>query len=326
MMFFGGSMHGQNMVARFQQATHSATATILLQRIHYWCQNGKGRQHDGLKWVVNTYEQWAVETGLTMEQVKYALGLLRQAHLITTVVVRGWAGTHLHVRETQRTEVLASGNEPPTLGEIPTDGQGISHLQEQGEEYQGETQGEELSEGPAVLSQEASGEPDKSPGKETEMIKVKSVNEVQAAVKTKEFHHKPDSLKALEARWRKHIVAEGGVAMNFTAKQYAQLKGFQKACGALSAEEALTYVLDHWAHFTARAKTATGLTTAPSEPHCGFLLQHVGIAVSYYSSNKSQPMKQEVPAAIIFVKKLQSIAIEDQEPTTLEEILSYPSK
>lgn len=56
---------------------------IVLQQIHYWMSKGSGIEHDGVKWIYNTYEQWKEQFPFwSTDTIKRALTTLNTKGLV----------------------------------------------------------------------------------------------------------------------------------------------------------------------------------------------------------------------------------------------------
>jgi len=76
------STHGIKFYPWLAKRT-TVNAAIMAQQIYYWqCREGGGRIHEGVRWVYNTYQQWAEQTGLTVSQVKDSIKLLEDAGVL----------------------------------------------------------------------------------------------------------------------------------------------------------------------------------------------------------------------------------------------------
>jgi len=69
------------LIARCHAATKNANAGILLYRIAFWMPKAKV-SHRKLKWVANSAQQWCQETGLSHDQYRRAIALLRDLGLV----------------------------------------------------------------------------------------------------------------------------------------------------------------------------------------------------------------------------------------------------
>ena len=63
--------------------------SILAQQIYYFqTSGGSGVEHDGHRWIFNTYEQWAEKTGLSVKQVRTAVGRLEKLGVLVSAQLR----------------------------------------------------------------------------------------------------------------------------------------------------------------------------------------------------------------------------------------------
>lgn len=65
-----------------------AAQAIVLQQLHYWLPHARA-EHDGHRWVYNTYEEWADQTGLSPPQVKRAMQSLVERGLVISAQPAG---------------------------------------------------------------------------------------------------------------------------------------------------------------------------------------------------------------------------------------------
>lgn len=63
--------------------------SILAQQIYYFqTSRHSGYEHDGYRWIYNTYEQWAEKLGLTVKQVRTAIGHLEKLGVLVSAQLR----------------------------------------------------------------------------------------------------------------------------------------------------------------------------------------------------------------------------------------------
>ena len=84
-------MPATNMIARLHKATQNATATLLMQRIAFYCHlDSGGVVLEGRHWSYRSVEDWADEIGDSPYKIERVLKLLREANLISTRMA--WVG------------------------------------------------------------------------------------------------------------------------------------------------------------------------------------------------------------------------------------------
>ena len=322
--------HGQNMHARLQGVTDSAIATLILARIVYWHKAGKGRTVDGKKWTVNSYAEWGAESLFSIQQTRDAFRVFRDRHLVETIVAKTKRGRVLHTRPTDRTLAAIAGAEnedtcslapghvlPATPTHVP-----LEHAIEQGD-TQGVTQGEDSETLPDGSVPPPFANLKQGAGEDKEEIGNMKVHEVEKHVKGHAHMHHPDSVKALEFLWKSKLAEEGGEMVVLKAKEYGQLKQFQKLCPPGEALAVLTWVLDDWNGYSKTVMSDAGLKSTPASPQIGFVLQWSAQAVMGWTEamkpTPKQTAKQEA-TAVIASKPAQLIS-QDEYPASIEEIM-----
>ena len=186
-------MHGKNMVARLSLASENSTAVLVMLRLQLWLSYPKVRvQHDGEDWIANSLEEWALECGLTVTQVKYAFELMRQKNLVKTTMLWHRKRWLMHACFTPRTRAILAGGEeqicPGGEGNIALGvGAKLPSLIEQGEK-----QGDSKETSCDVPSPEAHDPGTKSATEKADVLKAKSVYDVVSMVKAQTILHKPE--------------------------------------------------------------------------------------------------------------------------------------
>ena len=98
---------------------------------------------------------------------------------------------------------------------------------------------------------------------------------------------KPEPLFAV---WQKIRAEQTGEFQSpMTQKDKGQMKKFGEFCPEGKAEQIMVYLLQEWALFVGHVKSAVGLKTVPAQPHVGFTLKHVNLAVQFYEWAKAKP-------------------------------------
>jgi hypothetical protein len=274
-------------LARYHQATRSSTAAALLYQIAYWWPRAKVTRN-GHTWIAKSAKAWCDETGLTPDQYERAVHKLRRLRLVVTE--QHWFGgkviTHLRLTRDGKA-LLEPKGQSAEPGSPKSAGPGSCKSAEP--QLQGTTNknyGQEKDSELALADSPGEDSPKGDSGKDMEG-KGKDVLEKI---------YKPKSHMTLEALWRDTIAeVEGTVVPSFTNKQRGQLRQFASKCPPGKAEVVLEYALRHWLIFTTTAKLAAGLYKTPADPHVGFLLKHVGIAVN---RALPKPKPKAKPAAL----------------------------
>lgn len=99
------------LIAKCHVATKNANAAILLYRIAFWMPKAKV-SHGALKWVANSASQWCQQTGLSFDQYRRAIALLRTLGLVETEQHLFGGKNITHVRLTEKGSA-ATGTPPP---------------------------------------------------------------------------------------------------------------------------------------------------------------------------------------------------------------------
>lgn len=263
------------------QLAGSPAAGVLLYRIRFWDQQHKIRRGSSW-WIVNSREQWAEDTGLTLAQVKHGMAALRNRGFILTEEHLFKSKTHAFVR-------LASGANAQPVGQPETNGSGETAPTNKNGVLKGSP---EMESGEAVLTDDstnpASGEEDSDSAEEDDMIKVSSVKDVEAAVKAQAILHKPNKVHTLELIWTAMTVKPGCFSSPMKVSERGQLGLFIKACPAGKAPEVLRYVLGHWIAFGKEAGDY-GALNPPKEPVVGVLLKYAPAAVKLWGTSRVKP-------------------------------------
>ncbi len=80
-------------------ATNNGNAAALLYRILFWMPKGK-ITHGGRRWIANSTAQWCEQTGLTHDQYRRAIALLRKLGFVETEQHMFFGKNVTHVRTT----------------------------------------------------------------------------------------------------------------------------------------------------------------------------------------------------------------------------------
>jgi hypothetical protein len=89
------------LIARCHAATKNANAAILLYRIAFWMPKAKV-SHKKLQWVANSASQWCQQTGLSFDQYRRAITLLKALALVETEQHLFGGKNITHVRLTEK--------------------------------------------------------------------------------------------------------------------------------------------------------------------------------------------------------------------------------
>ena len=344
--------HGENMIARLNRATQSPSATILLIRLIFWHKTTKGREMGGKKWIPNSWQDWAKETGLSREQIRKAFQLFEKLNLAETQIAVYRTRKTLHSRPSQRAEAIADGSmdvedmcsPEPAPGFQGTHDEVLQNPAEGSHEpcyIQGVIQGDTKEkntggpfnpqEGTSPSTEEAGQAEKEESSKEKKLEEEKTPkkkNHVEpemgkmadaiSLAKAKEKMHKPDTVASLRKQWVNAVFEEQGSMVVITKKHQGQLKmllgRWEKP------DDVMAYVLARWTQFAAKVASDVGLKDTPAYPNLDFLLKHASIAGIY--AEPKTPMVHEAPKATSLPKVLpvQSIAKPKHQPATMEEM------
>jgi hypothetical protein len=149
---------------------------------------------------------------------------------------------------------------------------------------------------------------------------VKSVHDVEQAVKANALLHKPAS--TIAALWCDELhKLTGAYVPPLTKTSKGQLNMFAGKCEPGTSGMVLRHVMKHWLEFTIQAAGDFDLKSTPDAPHAGFLLQYVETAIKV--AFPPAPPKQEAPVPKVVPPTMQSIASPVEEyPQTLAELLA----
>lgn len=128
------------LLARCRVATQNANAADLLYRIAYWMPKAK-IVHRGLNWMANSAAQWCQQTGLSLDQYRRAIALLRTLGLVETEQHLFFGKAVTHVRLTDH-GCAAIGKPPLDQGTAASPASGNFAHTEKGKNAQLYIQGE----------------------------------------------------------------------------------------------------------------------------------------------------------------------------------------
>ncbi len=324
------------LLARCVDATKSLPAAILLYRVCYWQQHASV-EWAGHMWIAKAREDWAEETGLSLDQYKRAASELRRGNLIETEKHFFNQRQVTYTRLLSRGQVLLGGGKVADydaggLVQICTD-QGCNIAPTHGaishhSIYKGDTKGGtkgDYSGDPSGITGEIPVADDCSsdyddPGKEAPMASI--------ADKLKNPTKKPKSLKGkadtLPELWVK-IRAEqtGEFQTPMTQKDRGQLKKFGQSCPQGKADDILETILKEWAMFAGHVKTSAGIHTTPSQPNVGFVLKHVNLAVQFHTWFHGKPKTTTTGNTVTLAPEEPHPSAGSQKPKEKEKKMSW---
>jgi hypothetical protein len=112
---------------------------------------------------------------------------------------------------------------------------------------------------------------------------------------------KPKGKVTLATTYRDAVITHhGGPLPPFNARQFSQLKHFEKRCPAESPMFVVAYCVEHWNSFTGYTHAHTGDAGRPQAPHIGYLLRYVGEAMRFSKApqDPSEVMPVYVPEPV----------------------------
>lgn len=270
----------------------------LLSQMVYWSLPGKPQMimRHGVHWIAKTRAEWMAETGLTLNQYRRAMVVLKTRQLIEVRVMRrsGIAQSHVRLLQPLALYCRLSGNhptgwvettQPKRLYKYPhrstfstateersRDSDLANGIANQDSPVRGpSTEGEEHRE-----QEEGSTEQERKEVREEDnttrrgwMMKAEDVLKAHAAAST----------GSLGAYWKSRCaLVSQDYQHPLTAKQLAQLKQLSKYLGDRT-KPVIAYAVEHWWKFASRAGASAGCSF-PADPHIGFLLKHHAVAVN----------------------------------------------
>lgn len=329
---------------RFQEATKSTTATLMAQRVVFWVLKTKaGVDIDGTRWVVNSLAQWMADTGMSKQQVRDGLKVLKTQQLIK-VENRGWRGkVMMHVTLTERGRMLALGEAAcsPQHGpcspqhnewSIEHNGWSIEHGQDHHGESHGEIQIEAQGAAPPMEACATATEPvkgqavdgvDQGMEAQGDMPKFSgSVADIVAqAQTTKPIAVSGDKASKLSLVYRQawhEAYAEMGPAL--TLKEQGQLKMACKHWKPFEPGQVVRHTVLNWQTFTAKAASDAGAYNVPGKPTVPFLLKYAAIAGQLFAqASKAETVTKPNPVQVIAPEP------EKSDKASLSEVLAIMS-
>lgn len=288
----------------------------LLSQIFYWYRPSKNTglsklrvSKGGVWWLVKSSKNWESEVGLTSDQSRRSLSVLRDMGIITTQVM-GYAGAptlHLRFSFIVGKQTLKSPEQVLTLSGVSLPISGISQMH-------------------LPNSPDASGIFSKSNTETTTQTTTQTTNAMNAQdilqAKKQGTPGKPENLKteakgptALALLWKKRVsLEEGGFVKPLTGKQVGQLKHVHAALGD-KAMPVLDWCLQNWITFLLAVRAAKGLSTFPEKPDTGFFCSYYDIAINCIAKAEA---KKSPPALVVTPPPPKKVVIAEKQPVTVE--------
>jgi hypothetical protein len=272
------------LLARCREATRNANAAQLLYRVAFWMPHAKIKRA-GKTWSANSAAQWCGQTGLTLDQYRRAIALLRKLDLVETSQ-HLWGNKNVtHVRLTSEGQRVVAVPSPGNGDTAPPTGSN-SAQSEMGENAQLYIHGESNLEGQlgeseiafanAHAEDQSINTSKKYSGKSTSYSNTKIIQNS----KEKSANVDPDSPRELANLWNMAVSeTTGDYVPPFNGKQFNQLKSFRAACPPGRAPAILEACLRNWPAVVDAAK-AQGAHDCPFKPSLGFLLKFATEAIN----------------------------------------------
>jgi len=328
------------LLTRCVHATPTPTAAMLLYRICYW-QKLATMEWDGHVWIAKSREDWIYETGLSIDQYKRAVTELRRGNLVQT------EKHFFHNRQVTFTRLLARGQvllNGGTVADFDHEGsvqictnQGCTDAPTYGADmhhsiYKGDTKGVTKGDTSTVapsgndlqtsIADDCTGKYAEG-SKEAEPMKIADYLK-SPSKKPKSLTGKKDTLPEVWIKKRSEMT--GVYQPPLKAVECGQLKKFGQFCPKDKAEDVMLHLLKEWSLFTSHVKSAAGLGTVPSQPHIGFMLKHVHLAIQFWEGVSAQPEQQPEDAGYVPEKSFQPVVKKTKKKMTPEELAAILSE
>jgi len=278
----------------YRQIGGDLAVGTLLAQVHYWslpAANGKTQlrvKRDGQLWIAKTRKEWCCETGLSLEQYKRAITVLKAKGLVETRIMKfnGQPMTHLRLRAEAFDASLAFVRdaiqvEANTLSKWcqshhPSGVSPTTPYTELQTKLQTETT---FCESPGAVYDHATGN---SPG--TGKGEQGKMNLSEILKKTEAKKYGDSSTTNLVSHWQRRKAAiTGSFQAAMTGKTLGQLKQFRLKIGdAADPAKVIDYAFDNWWEFSKKAEAQCDLKGIPTQPQIGFMLQHVTLLVNMF--------------------------------------------
>ena len=298
-------MRKETVRIKAQDFLNDAVAARLMEQLYFRYSGAVAR---GKADTPQSYADLMRDTKFSFKQVKRGLKVLRERRLVLAEQ-HLFAGKNVcHYKLPERVMNWLEGQLDMALegqlglyleGQLDLSPEGQLGLASEGQLYNAGTSSGTSSE--TSLSEQSLAGLTPIPGKVSEeedgMKTVKSVMDVEAAVKAQKILHKPNSASGLEFIWKKRVSEITNAPVVVKKLEFFQLAQFLKLCPPGKAEAVLNHVLDDWIKFVKQCEMMDAATHTPSIPRVGFLLNHVSAAVILAEPPKLTPKKHEAKGA-----------------------------
>ena len=293
----------QPILARCRAATKNANAAQLLYRIAYWMPRARIK-HRGKTWVANSADQWCEQTGLTIDQYRRSIALLRRLCFVHTEQHLFGGKNVTHVRLTNRACKAIAQVEPLQSASTDLGKSASAKMSETAQLHiQGVSAKEILHQNPntALANAIAYGDHDhfmipekisKSLMSVYDELKSDPDTDTTQALWEKGGHESPGGLAKCWAVTVKEVY--GDYVPPPTTKELAQFKAFVSACPKDTAFVILRVCLMNWPDFSNDAKLNYSAFPVPTRPTLGFLLKYKMAAINFALANL-KPKPAPVP-------------------------------
>jgi hypothetical protein len=289
-----------------------ASAGVLLSQIVFWSRPNKlgvtklRVVHDQRLWIAKHREDWMAETGLSLNQFKYALVWLRELGIVESGVWLFAGKTCHHVR-------LNVGQLADIMGGRLKINQRVG-LKSTNVVGSKSTNG--LVENQPTITEittESTRDYTQTPRPEMKAREPKKSQTAQEVMEDAR-QHEPGSYVTL---WKKRMSAlHGEFVGQLKPKELAQLKAVVKIAGP-RARSLIDYVCENWMMFAQKVKNVRGIELVPTEPHLGFLLTYVQVGLQLLVVTSDQPA---TPMKVSIAVEPTTKEIEEPHKMTFEEI------
>lgn len=278
--------------------------TLFLFQLAYWSKKC-GRKEEGKTWVYNTQEEWADQLKVSPRTFRYAVDKLKRLGLVSTAfraknrynrtlsyALEVNPNTSTFVKEILLKLPLSSADNSHIICvKLPHEDIQKNTLREN--TSVGVVAGSNKSKNPEVFTGGAGREGEKE--KVSSLVgglKVSHLTNGDSSVKGKSIAEIAEGLKqnkgseikgtpySLMTKWNATIGEMTGVFQTSpTQKEVGQMKLIWKKVPDAAA--LVEKVLADWNGFTKAVRIATGTSASPSNPHVGYLLTHLQVAVNW---------------------------------------------
>ena len=335
-----------NLLATLVELVERRTgdAIISFRLLFWWKHTKSGVVVDGERWLYGGYEHWALDTGMTADQVKHGLNRLREAGLIETKFMKRGPGRMLHIRVLSRLIKLklADEGEPaitpaqtaitpaqtaitPAQTAITPAQTAIApvHIEEQGETHGG-TQGETAPDTDVIGSYE--------PGTVSKVHEEENMGSAKELLKSLS-KDQPVSSEKPAVLWCQIVSEKTGGFVALSTQDTNALWGMLKKVPKDKVADFLKFILTRWDDFVIKVQSDVGAEpiasgpfkgTQPSKPwtplkpNVGYLSKYAEAAIGFWHDTTAQPQtpaKAPKPVAVVH-PQVQSIA-QDEEDTPI---------